>query len=118
MHGKRVGNTSGIEYQGAMAKALPCSDRTMKTPLPQQSSSSAREEEGRLSELGQGNAEILRQLWASLNCKSGWAYWKIGIFCLASASAGNERKWATKRNFEARRRKSCVLPVGPGGTHS
>ena len=33
-----------IEYQGAMAKAPPCSDRTPQTPLPQQSPSSAREE--------------------------------------------------------------------------
>ena len=30
-----------------MAKALPCPDRTLETPLPQQSSSSDREEEGR-----------------------------------------------------------------------
>ena len=36
-----------IEYQGAMAKASPRADRTLQTPLPQQSSSSAREEEGR-----------------------------------------------------------------------
>ena len=32
-----------IEYQGAMAKAPPCTDRTARTPLPQQSSSSAKE---------------------------------------------------------------------------
>ena len=36
-----------IEHQGAVAKAPPCPERTLKTPLPQQSSSSARgEEEG------------------------------------------------------------------------
>ena len=29
-----------------MAKALPCPERTLKTPLPQQSSSSSRDEEG------------------------------------------------------------------------
>ena len=29
-----------------MAKAPPCSERTLKTPLPQQSSPSSREEEG------------------------------------------------------------------------
>ena len=33
-----------IEYQGAMAKDPPCPGRTLKKPLPQQSSSSAREE--------------------------------------------------------------------------
>ena len=36
-----------IEYQGAVAKAPPCPERTLNTPLPAQSSSSAREEEGR-----------------------------------------------------------------------
>ena len=35
-----------IEYQGAVARAPPCPERTLRTPLPQQSSSSAREEEG------------------------------------------------------------------------
>ena len=34
-----------VEYQGDMAKAPPCPDRTLQTPLPQQSSSLAREEE-------------------------------------------------------------------------
>ena len=48
VHGKRVGKKSGMifEYQGGMAKAQPCPDRILKTPLPQQSSPSAREEEG------------------------------------------------------------------------
>ena len=36
-----------IEYQGDGAKVPPCPDSTLQTPLPQQSSSSAREEEGR-----------------------------------------------------------------------
>ena len=35
-----------IEYQGAIAKAPPCPERTLKTPLPLQSSPSSREEEG------------------------------------------------------------------------
>ena len=35
-----------IECQGTMAKAAPCPERTLKTLLPQQSASSAREEEG------------------------------------------------------------------------
>ena len=34
-----------IEYQGEMAKAPLCPERTLKTPLPQQSSLSSREEE-------------------------------------------------------------------------
>ena len=34
-----------LEYQGARAKAPPCSNSTLQTPLPQQSSSSASEEE-------------------------------------------------------------------------
>ena len=35
-----------FEYQGVMAKAPPCPERTLKTPLPQQSSPSSREGEG------------------------------------------------------------------------
>ena len=38
MHGKRVGKTSDIVYQGVMAKAPPCPERTLNTPSPQQSS--------------------------------------------------------------------------------
>ena len=34
-----------IKYQGVMAKALPCSERTFKTTLPQQGSPSSRDEE-------------------------------------------------------------------------
>ena len=34
-----------IEYQGIMAKAPPCPERTFRTPLPQQTSSSSRDEE-------------------------------------------------------------------------
>ena len=34
-----------VKYEGIMAKYPPCSERSMKTPLPQQSSSSTREEE-------------------------------------------------------------------------
>ena len=34
-----------LGYQGARAKAPPCPNGTLQTPLPQQSSSSAREEE-------------------------------------------------------------------------
>ena len=34
-----------IKYQGIMAKTSPCPKRTLKTPLPQQSSSSSRNEE-------------------------------------------------------------------------
>ena len=36
-----------IEYHGAVAKAPPCPERTLNTMLPAQSSSSAREDEGR-----------------------------------------------------------------------
>ena len=34
-----------FEYQGIMAKALPCPERTLKSLLPHQSSSSSRDEE-------------------------------------------------------------------------
>ena len=35
-----------IMYKGVMAKAPPCQERTLKTPMPQQSPLSSREEEG------------------------------------------------------------------------
>ena len=35
-----------IMYQGVMAKAPACQERTLKTPMPQQSPPSSREEEG------------------------------------------------------------------------
>ena len=48
-----------LEYQGAKAKAPPCPNSTLQTRLPQQSSSSAREEEEDcFREPGQGHAEI------------------------------------------------------------
>ena len=34
-----------MKYQGLVTKAPPCPERTLKTPLPQQSSSSSRNEE-------------------------------------------------------------------------
>ena len=34
-----------IKYQGVMAKALPCPERTLKTPMPQRSSPSSRDED-------------------------------------------------------------------------
>ena len=47
-HSKKVGRMSGMifSYRGVMAKAPPCPERTLKTPLPQQSSPSFRDEEG------------------------------------------------------------------------
>ena len=38
-----------VNYEGTMARAPPCPERRMRTPLPQQSSSSTREEESRWS---------------------------------------------------------------------
>ena len=35
-----------VNYEGTMAKAPPCPERRTRTPLPQQSSTSTREEEG------------------------------------------------------------------------
>ena len=53
-HGERVAmqerwqnEWQDLEYQGAVARAPPCPKRTPRTPLPEQSSSSAREEDGR-----------------------------------------------------------------------
>ena len=38
-----------VNYEGTMAKAPPCPERRMRTPLPQQSSSSTKEEESQRS---------------------------------------------------------------------
>ena len=38
-----------MNYEGTIVKALPCPERRMRTPLPQQSSSSTREEESQWS---------------------------------------------------------------------
>ena len=44
---KNVGKMSGMifKYQGVMAKAPPCPERTLQTPMPQQSSLPSRDEE-------------------------------------------------------------------------
>ena len=49
-HSKKVGKMSGNEWQviqcqGVMARDPPCPERTLKTPLPQQSSPSSRDQE-------------------------------------------------------------------------
>ena len=50
VRGRRMGENEwyDLECQGARAKAPPCPNSTPQIPLPQQSSSSAREEEDHL----------------------------------------------------------------------
>ena len=45
MQGSWQNEWHDIKYQGIMGKAPPCPERTLETPLPQQSSSSSRNEE-------------------------------------------------------------------------
>ena len=84
----------GIKYQGVMAKALPCSERTFQTPLPQQGSPSSRDEESQcvavedrrrwrvaLEETARG---ILRYLedsedLESRKCKNRWECLKMQV---------------------------------------
>ena len=49
--GERVGQSDwqDIHYEGIIEKAPPCPERRMRTPMPQQSSSSTREEESQCS---------------------------------------------------------------------
>ena len=50
---KKVGKMSGMHHikcQGVMAKAPPCADTTLRTPLPQQSSPSSRDEESHVED--------------------------------------------------------------------
>ena len=120
-----------------MAKALPCPESTLGTPLPHQSSSSTREEEGRwvLMEDRQRQSaafetvakEMLRYLenseeykkWVSRNCKNNWRYLhKYVLRC---------SKWLSRRGIKGikrflksfvKKKKSFVLPAGQGGTRS
>ena len=70
------------EYQGEVTEAPPCPERTPKMPLPQQSSSSAREEEGRWALMEDRRRrsiafenlakEMLRYLYNCEEVKSGY----------------------------------------------
>ena len=74
-----------IEYQGEMAKAPPCPERTLKMPMPQQSSPSPRDEESqwvavedtrrRRVAFGdcQGYTEIPEQQWGPESERHGFA---------------------------------------------
>ena len=64
-----------VNYEGTMAKAPPCPERRMRTPLPQQGSSSTREEESQWS--SQGRAAIASQ--EKLGNKVEELKWKISV---------------------------------------
>ena len=97
-----------IEYQGAMVKAPPCRERTPRTLLPQQSSSSARDQEGRWVLMQDRRRrsvafeslakEMLRHLENSQDVKVGITELQeqlevpvqVGTIISASGSAGEE----------------------------
>ena len=114
-----------LEYQGAKAKAPPCSDSTLQTPLPQQSSSSAREEEDHWDVMEERRRRrivfenlargMLRYLDNSNDVTVGITELQerveaIRYLHLASGPAGDEPKRANifRKNL-ARRRKICIV---------
>ena len=110
-----------IEAQAAMGNAPPCPDRTLKTPLPQQSSSSAREEghwvlmeDRRRRSIAFENfaKEMLRYSDNSDDVKVSITELQERLdkfdnlyLCSASGPAGDERKWPKNVHF-SREKKS------------
>ena len=125
----------GIEYRGAEAKAPPCSERTLQTPLPQQSSSSAREEEGRWvlmeDRRRRGTAfeqlakEMLRYLdnsekvkVGSLNCKNDWMYLYKSVFPFSKWPSRRDVKMTKRLSKYFGKKKRSMLRAGPDGMRS
>ena len=61
--GGRQNEWYDLGYQGAMAKAPPCPNSTLQIPLPQQSSSSAREEEDQCDVMEGEGEGLLSRTW-------------------------------------------------------
>ena len=128
MHGKRRQNEwHEIEYQGAKAKAPPCSDRTLQTPLPQQSSSSAREEEARWvlveEKRKRGIAfdklakEMLRHLDNCNEVKVGITelHERLEVLVQICISIQQVAQQARSENGQKIQKKNHVSPAGPHG---
>ena len=136
-HCREVGKMRhDIKYQGAMAKAPPCPERNLETPMPQQSSPLSREEESQWVAVkdrrSRGVAfeetaeDILRYLDNSEDLKVSVTELQeqLGM----SEEAGTSVKHVTHQarnengqhfcNVQARRTKRYTLPVGPDGTRS
>ena len=118
------------EYQGVMAKAPPCPERILKTPLPQQSSPSSRDEEGqwisvehrrrRRVAFEEAAKRLLRYLFNSDDVKVGITELQeqLEIFKEAGISIKQVAQQAMNDNgqqcFKMFRQR---LLVGPGATH-
>ena len=98
------------------ATSPPCPERTLKTPLPQQSSPSFREEEGQWVLMEDRRT---RGFAFEKNCKNDWRYAYKSVFPF--------RKWPSRRGAKMAKRfsksfgkesKRFVLPAGPGGMRS
>ena len=125
-----------IECQGVTAKAPPCPERTLKMPLPQQSSPSSREEEG----YWVGREDRRRRSIAFEKMSKRMMKYlediddvKVGITELQERLERNEKVGVCIRQVaqqamndngqhfsksSGKEKKSYVLPVWPGGTHS
>ena len=125
-----------IEYQGTKAKAPPCPNSTLQTPLPQQSSSSAREEEDHweLRKTGEGEG-LLSRTWPrrtpryldNCNVKVGITELQERVVCAVAirslhsasgtASAGRRCQTIFSKN-PGTKEDNYVLHAGPGGRRS
>ena len=94
-----------IKFQGMTAKAPPCPERTLKTPLPQQSSSSPRDEESQWV-----TVEEVKQLGISE---------EAGVSIKQDAQqARNENGQKIFFKFSGKEKKMYALPAWPDGTRS
>ena len=125
-----------IEYQGAVAKAPPCPERTLKTPCPQQFSPTSREEEGQWvtmedrrrrsiasektakrmlkyqedsDDVKVGVTELQEQLEVSQN---------VGISITQVAQQAMNENGQRFSKIVGKEKKRYALPVGPDGTRS
>ena len=114
-----------IKYQGIMAKAPPCPERSMKTPLPQQSSYSTGDEESqwisvedrrrRRAVFGEMAQRMLRCLEDSEDQKR----WKKQAFpqCNLPSKHGM-RKAERFSNFSGKERRRFALLAWRDGTRN
>ena len=118
-----------IEYQGVMAKVPPCPERTLKTQLPQESSLSSREEEGRWVAMEDRRRrsiafekmakKMLKYLEDSDDVKVGITELqerleiseKVSISIRQLAQQAMNENGQYFRNFQARTRKRHALPT-------
>ena len=121
-----------MKYQGEMANAPPCPERTLKTPMPQQSSPSSRDEESqwvavddrrrRRVAVEETARSILRYQEDSEDVKVSVTELQeqLGMTEEAgthpSSPAGKKRERPFILTFPGKEKKMFALPAWPDGT--